>query len=57
MHWLRLAYTPALHFVLRHRWPVVVFAVALVMLAGVQATRLGTEFVPSLDEGILRCTH
>ena len=51
MHWLRLAYTPALHFVLRHRWPVVVFAVALVVLAGVQATRLGTEFVPSLDEG------
>ena len=51
MHWLRQAYTPALHFVLRHRWPVVVFAVALVVLAGVQATRLGTEFVPSLDEG------
>lgn len=51
MRWLRQVYTPALHFVLRHRWPVVVFAVALVVLAGVQATRLGTEFVPSLDEG------
>jgi cobalt-zinc-cadmium resistance protein CzcA len=51
MRWLRQAYTPALHFVLRHRWPVVASAVALVVLAGVQATRLGTEFVPSLDEG------
>jgi cobalt-zinc-cadmium resistance protein CzcA len=51
MHWLRGVYTPVLHFVLRHRWTVLVSAVALVVLAGVQATRLGTEFVPSLDEG------
>ena len=51
MQWLRQAYTPALHFVLRHRWPVVVAAAALLLLAGVQATRMGTEFVPSLDEG------
>lgn len=51
MQWLRRVYTPALHFVLHHRWPVVVSAVLLVVLAGVQATRLGTEFVPSLDEG------
>ncbi len=48
---LRNIYTPALHFVLRHRWPVVSVAIALVVLSGVQATRLGTEFLPSLDEG------
>ena len=48
---LRNIYTPALHFVLRHRWPVVSAAIALVVLASVQATRLGTEFLPSLDEG------
>ncbi len=51
MQWLRQVYTPALHFVMRHRWPVVASAIALVVLSGVQATRLGTEFVPSLDEG------
>ena len=51
MLWLRQVYTPALHFVLQHRWPVVTFAIALVILASVQATRLGTEFLPSLDEG------
>ncbi|RKZ68436.1 MAG: CusA/CzcA family heavy metal efflux RND transporter [Gammaproteobacteria bacterium] len=48
---LRNIYTPSLHFVLRHRWPVVTTAIALVVLASVQATRLGTEFLPSLDEG------
>jgi cobalt-zinc-cadmium resistance protein CzcA len=51
MRWIRTAYTPALHYVLRHRWPVVVSAMSLVVLAGIQATRLGTEFVPTLDEG------
>jgi cobalt-zinc-cadmium resistance protein CzcA len=51
MQWLRSLYTPVLNFVLHHRWPVVVFAVVLVVVAGLQATRLGTEFVPSLDEG------
>ena len=49
--WLRKIYTPALHFALHHRVPVVAAAIALVVLAGAQATRLGTEFVPSLDEG------
>ncbi len=51
MSWLRQVYTPALHFVLRHRMPVVTFAVALVILASIQVTRFGTEFMPSLDEG------
>ncbi len=49
--WLRNTYKPALHFALRHRMPVVTSAVALVLIAGIQATRLGTEFVPRLDEG------
>ena len=51
MQWARDIYTPALHFVLQHRWPVVSAALALVVLSALQATRLGTEFVPSLDEG------
>lgn len=51
MQWARDIYTPALHFVLQHRWPVVSAALALVVLSALQTTRLGTEFVPSLDEG------
>ncbi len=51
MQWLRNIYTPALRFVLLHRGPVVSVAIALVVLASVQVTRLGTEFLPSLDEG------
>ena len=51
MQWLRSLYTPVLHFVLHHRLSVVVFAVLLVVLASLQVTRLGTEFVPDLDEG------
>ncbi len=49
--WLQNAYTPALHFALRNRLPVTAAAVALVTIAAIQATRLGTEFVPRLDEG------
>ena len=51
MQWLNKTYEPALHFVMQHRWSVVVSAIALVVLASVQATRLGTEFLPTLDEG------
>ena len=51
MGWAKQVYTPALEFAMQHRWPVVTGAVALVILSGVQATKLGTEFVPNLDEG------
>jgi cobalt-zinc-cadmium resistance protein CzcA len=44
-------YEPALRWSLRHRMPVLVSAAALVVLSGLLATRLGTEFIPSLDEG------
>jgi len=51
MRWLRKIYEPALHWVMAHQWPVVTTAIALVLLAGIQGTRMGTEFIPSLDEG------
>ena len=51
MLWLKKSYASALHFVLKHRWAVVTFSIALVLLASVQVTRFGTEFMPSLDEG------
>ena len=51
MLWLKKSYASALHFVLKNRWTVVTFSMALVLLASVQVTRFGTEFMPSLDEG------
>jgi len=51
MAWLRQRYRPLLDFVLRHgRWAVAA-ALVLVIGCGLLATRLGSEFVPSLDEG------
>jgi cobalt-zinc-cadmium resistance protein CzcA len=51
MRLLRRGYEPCLRLSLRHSWAVVSFAIVLVVLAGYQATRMGTEFVPNLDEG------
>jgi cobalt-zinc-cadmium resistance protein CzcA len=51
MRLMRKGYEPALRLAIAHRWPVVTFAAALVLLAGLQTTRMGTEFVPNLDEG------
>jgi cobalt-zinc-cadmium resistance protein CzcA len=48
---LRRIYEPALRVALAHRWSVVTLAAALVLLAALQAGRMGTEFVPNLDEG------
>ncbi|MBK9252682.1 MAG: CusA/CzcA family heavy metal efflux RND transporter [Proteobacteria bacterium] len=45
------AYAPLLDAVLRLRVAVVAVAAALVVLCGWLATRLGSEFLPSLDEG------
>ncbi|KGJ90354.1 efflux RND transporter permease subunit [Colwellia psychrerythraea] len=44
-------YRPVLSFVLKARWLVVLIAVSLVSIAGVMSTKLGSEFVPNLDEG------
>ena len=44
-------YEPVLRATLRFRWIVVFSAVALVLLSGWGASRLGVEFVPNLDEG------
>ena len=51
---LRVVYQwfePALRWSLAHRVPVAVGAAVLVVLSGLLATRLGTEFIPNLDEG------
>lgn len=51
MQWARRAYAPALAWALRRRMLVGAGAALLVVVCGVLVTRLGTEFVPSLDEG------
>ena len=49
----RRAYAPLLDKVFGNAAPVIAGAVVLVMLAGLLATRLGSEFIPSLNEGDL----
>lgn len=44
-------YAPMLDFALRRRAAVLVGAIGLVVVSGFAATRLGSEFIPSLDEG------
>jgi cobalt-zinc-cadmium resistance protein CzcA len=45
------AYAPLLNLMLRNRAAVVTAAAALVLLSILAASRMGTEFMPSLDEG------
>jgi cobalt-zinc-cadmium resistance protein CzcA len=45
------AYAPLLRLALRLRWATVATATLLVAGAGVLASRMGSEFIPSLDEG------
>lgn len=45
------AYTPTLDFALKRRVPILVGAIAFVVFSGWLSTRMGTEFVPNLDEG------
>ena len=53
MAWFSRRYAPLLSWTLRHRLPVVGAAVALVVVSGLLTTRLGSEFIPNLDEGDL----
>ncbi|MFN3407354.1 MAG: efflux RND transporter permease subunit [Limisphaerales bacterium] len=47
----KAAYRPALAFCLQFRGAVALGALMLVLASGIVATRLGSEFIPSLDEG------
>ncbi|MGX5729677.1 efflux RND transporter permease subunit [Pseudoxanthomonas beigongshangi] len=51
MQWARRAYAPALAWALRRRGWVLGGAAALLAVCGLLATRLGSEFIPGLDEG------
>jgi cobalt-zinc-cadmium resistance protein CzcA len=51
MRLAKKAYLPTLNFALHNRALMVTIAAVTVVLSSLLATRLGTEFVPSLDEG------
>ena len=51
MRTARLRYAPILTFVLGHRGLVFCIALVLIVLSGFTATRMGSEFIPSLSEG------
>ena len=51
MRTARLRYAPVLKFVLGHRGLVFCIALVLIVLSGFTATRMGSEFIPSLSEG------
>jgi heavy metal efflux system protein len=47
----KIGYVPMLQWSLRNQWATVVAAAVLVLGTGVLASRMGSEFVPNLDEG------
>jgi cobalt-zinc-cadmium resistance protein CzcA len=53
VRWAIRAYVPSLAAVLRHRTRTVTAAIMLMVVSAAMATRLGSEFLPSLDEGDL----
>ena len=50
LKWVRNMYKPLLNFSLNNRPTVIVFAGVLVVLSLLLATRMGSEFLPTLDE-------
>jgi cobalt-zinc-cadmium resistance protein CzcA len=48
---LRSSYTPVLRWALSHLGIAVIVGVAFLVLSGIAASRLGSEFLPALEEG------
>ena len=51
VHTLRTAYTPVLRWALDHQRVMVVVGLGFLTAGGLLATRLGSEFLPALEEG------
>jgi Cu(I)/Ag(I) efflux system membrane protein CusA/SilA len=51
--WLTAAYEPVVRFVVHHRWIVLVSAASLMALTVPAVFRLGNEFMPPLNEGVV----
>jgi Cu(I)/Ag(I) efflux system membrane protein CusA/SilA len=50
---LMWAYSPLIHFALRHKAPVIGVSLAILLVTAYPASRLGEEFMPPLNEGEL----
>jgi len=46
-------YEPCVNFVLRFRWPTIIGAVVLLLITLIPFSRLGSEFMPPLNEGTI----
>ncbi|MDQ3081886.1 MAG: CusA/CzcA family heavy metal efflux RND transporter, partial [Gemmatimonadota bacterium] len=44
-------YRPVIEMVLRHRWPTIISAIAVLVVTFIPWSRLGSEFMPPLNEG------
>jgi heavy metal efflux system protein len=53
IHWIRQRYEPMLDLALARPAPVLIFSAAALILTGGLALRLGSEFLPKLEEGAL----
>ncbi|MCP4514733.1 MAG: efflux RND transporter permease subunit [Delftia sp.] len=53
VHAIQRAYQPALHWVLHHVRAVLVMGLVALVAGGFMASRLGSEFLPALEEGNL----
>jgi heavy metal efflux system protein len=53
VHALRALYTPVLHWALEHRKVMLAFAAAFLIATALLTLRLGSEFLPTLEEGNL----
>ncbi|HEV8123663.1 MAG TPA: CusA/CzcA family heavy metal efflux RND transporter [Gemmatimonadales bacterium] len=51
--WLIAIYRPVIAFVLRHRWGVISAALVSLVLTVIPWQRIGSEFMPPLDEGTI----
>uniref|UniRef100_UPI00260215C2 efflux RND transporter permease subunit n=1 Tax=Nitrosomonas sp. TaxID=42353 RepID=UPI00260215C2 len=51
MAWAKKVYSPLLTATMNHRELTVTIAIVIVILSGLLTTRVGSEFVPSLNEG------
>ncbi|HVR45001.1 MAG TPA: CusA/CzcA family heavy metal efflux RND transporter [Thermoanaerobaculia bacterium] len=51
--WLIALYAPVVRFVVKHRWGVIVSAVLLMIFTVPAFFRIGNEFMPPLNEGVI----
>ncbi|HEU5039597.1 MAG TPA: CusA/CzcA family heavy metal efflux RND transporter, partial [Gemmatimonadales bacterium] len=51
--WLIAGYRPVIRFVLGHRWGVIGAALVALLLTWIPWSRVGSEFMPPLDEGTI----